>query len=122
MDREELWVALLTHRNELMLKSQVCAGSSNYCATSPREVIRLAVKYNSTRLIIAHNHPAGDPQPSEEDVRFTHAIGMAAQTVGIQLLDHLIVGSDKLFFSFAREGFIEPLSHATDLRLAKSTR
>lgn len=121
-DREELWVALLNQRNELLDKRQVGVGGADSCSVSPREVVRFAVKYDCVRLIVAHNHPSGDPKPSPEDIRFTQAICRASRTVGIRFLDHLILGRDRGFFSFAREGYLTPKEKPPLGRLSSEVR
>lgn len=121
LDREELWIALLNQRNQCVDKRQVGAGGKRSCSISPPEIMRLALKYDGVRLIVAHNHPGGDPRPSEEDIRFTQAICRASRVVGITILDHLILGNDGSFFSFAREGFLGPRSN-DHIRKPRSSR
>ncbi len=109
LDREELWIGMLNHRNQLLKKHQVGTGGVDRCSASPRDILRLGVKYDGVRLILAHNHPSGDPMPSADDIQFTEAIYRASRVVGVELLDHLIIGSGNRFFSFSREGFM-PIS------------
>lgn len=104
--REELWIGLLNYQNQLFHKYQLSAGGIGSCAISPGEILRYAIKYDGVRILLAHNHPSGDPTPSEQDVRFTNVIFSAAQSVGIEMLDHIVVGSKNRYFSFAQEGFM----------------
>ena len=65
----------------------------------PREVFAPALATRATALVIAHNHPSGDPQPSEHDIALTHQLAQGAAILGIQLLDHVVIG-DGVFVSF----------------------
>lgn len=60
----------------------------------PREIFKAAIKYASARIIIAHNHPSGNPEPSEADFQFTQRMKEAGNIIGIDLLDHFIIGDD----------------------------
>ncbi|MBI1860857.1 MAG: DNA repair protein RadC [Deltaproteobacteria bacterium] len=115
LNREELWLALLDQQNRCLKKIQVCAGGSNTCSVSPREVVRLGVKYDGVRLLIAHNHPSGEARPSADDITFTRLLSQAAETVGVELVDHIVVGRGREFFSFKREGYLKEKSAYADL-------
>jgi DNA repair protein RadC len=72
---------------------------------SPREVLKEAINGKAASVILAHNHPSGEPSPSEEDRRLTKNLTEACRSAGIGVLDHVIIGDGK-FFSFADEGLL----------------
>lgn len=80
-------------------------GTVNRASIYPRRVIEAALRNGASALVLAHNHPNGNPQPSEADKTITRAIVLAATTVGVKILDHLIVTVDDVF-SFRREGLL----------------
>ncbi len=105
-DREELWALYLDIKNKLTGVEMVCRGSLTKCATHPREIFKAAYLTNSSRIILAHNHPTGDPEPSSEDVLFSERIKKASKYLGIKLLDHIIIGRDK-YVSLRAKGYIQ---------------
>jgi len=78
-------------------------GSLNASIVHPREVFRAAIKCSSASIICAHNHPSGDPTPSPEDISLTQRLLQAGEIVGIDVLDHLIIG-DSSFVSLKEKG------------------
>lgn len=80
-------------------------GSLNASIVHPREVFRAAIKCSSASLVCAHNHPSGDPTPSPEDISLTTRLVEAGQIVGIEVLDHLIIG-DGSFVSLKERGLM----------------
>lgn len=100
--QEHLVVLYLNARHELLQKETVGMGSLNAMVIEPKEIFSPAVLMPCATIIIAHNHPSGDPNPSEEDIRFTKRIQAAGELMGIPLLDHLIV-SHSDYFSFREE-------------------
>lgn len=93
--QQELVVALfLNTKNEIIKKETIFKGSLNSSVAHPREIFKAAIKYSSARIIIAHNHPSGNPEPSEADLAFTKRMCEAGKIVGIELLDHFIIGED----------------------------
>lgn len=80
-------------------------GSLNASIVHPREVFRAAIKCSSASLVCAHNHPSGDPTPSPEDISLTARLVEAGQIVGIDVLDHLIIG-DGSFVSLKERGLM----------------
>lgn len=94
-EQEELWAASLDTKNRVICLSKIYRGNVNSAIIRPAEVLRDAVRLTATAVVIAHNHPSGDPTPSPEDVQVTRAVREAAALLGIDLLDHLIVGPDR---------------------------
>ena len=104
LDQEYLFVILLDTRNRVIGKPfEVYHGSLNTSLIRVGEVFREAVKANAAALIVAHNHPSGDPSPSPEDVAVTRALVEAGRLLDIDLLDHLVIGQHR-FVSLKERG------------------
>jgi len=101
--RESLAVLLLDIRLSLLAVEVVATGTVAHVSVEPREVFAPAVTAGASSVVLAHNHPSGDPQPSAQDVEFTRAMVEAGRVLGIDVLDHLIV-SARSYFSFQRAG------------------
>lgn len=93
LDQEQLRTVLLDTKNRVQAISTVYIGSLNASMIRVGEVFKTAVKLNSAALIVAHNHPSGDPTPSPEDVLVTHQIVAAGKLLDIDVLDHLVLGN-----------------------------
>ncbi len=91
LDRERLVVLCLDGRSGLLARETVAIGAVNAVSASPRDVLEPVVRCGGLRLVLAHNHPSGDPTPSAEDIAFTRRVERAAGLLGLQLLDHLVV-------------------------------
>ena len=91
LEQEELWALLLDTKNHVVAIHAVYRGNINSTVVRGAEVFREAVRRNSTAIIIAHNHPSGDPTPSPDDVVTTRRLVEAGQSLGIDLLDHLLI-------------------------------
>jgi DNA repair protein RadC len=90
---ERVRVLYLNARNMLIRNEPMSEGSVDEAAVYVREVIRRALEYHATAMILVHNHPSGDPQPSQQDIRLTREIIEAARPLGISVHDHVIVGA-----------------------------
>ena len=88
---EQLRVLYLNTRNCLLFDETVVEGSINIAPIYPREIVRRSLEVGATALILAHNHPSGDPRPSREDIRVTRLVAAAAEALDIRLHDHVIV-------------------------------
>lgn len=93
LDREHLVAVLLDTRNRVIGINTVAVGSLNSTAVSMRELFKPALLANAAGLIVAHNHPSGDPTPSPEDVAITRDMVQAGQLLGVQILDHVVIGA-----------------------------
>ena len=93
LKKEELHVLLLDTRHRIIKRSVVSSGGLASTGVYPRDLLREAVKANCSGFIVAHNHPSGDPSPSESDIESTRKIAKAADLLGIDLIDHIIVSS-----------------------------
>jgi DNA repair protein RadC len=91
--REHFLVLLLNARHEVLGKETVSVGSLNASIVHPREVFKPAVLASAASVVLVHNHPSGDPEPSEEDVSITKRLVQAGELLGIGVLDHVIVAS-----------------------------
>lgn len=101
--QEHFLALMLDSRNQLIKTSEVSIGSLDTSIVHPREVFREAVSASAASVVFAHNHPSGDPQASEDDIVLTKRLAEAGEIMGIDVLDHIIVG-EKSFLSLKREG------------------
>ena len=108
-DREHFVVLLLNRKNKVIGINTVSMGSLTASVVHPREVFKPAILANAAALICGHNHPSGDPAPSAEDRALTARLVTAGQILGIQILDHVIIG-DTTHYSFMDSGALEALS------------
>ncbi|OEU71015.1 MAG: hypothetical protein BA863_07440 [Desulfovibrio sp. S3730MH75] len=103
---EQFWVALVNNGNKVICWEKLSEGTVDKTAVFPREIVSLALRNNASGIILAHNHPGGDPTPSPEDLARTMDIASACSELEIRLLDHVIVTADR-FFSFMKEGRLQ---------------
>lgn len=99
-DREHLYALFLDTKHAPIGLNHVAMGTLNTTIVHPREVFKCAILLNAACLVIVHNHPSGDPSPSQEDRILTTRIADAGQLLGITLLDHVVIG-DEGYYSFA---------------------
>ena len=104
-DREVCVAAFVDTKHRLLDVSIVSVGSLDHTFMAPREVFRDALLANASALVLAHNHPSGDPDPSRDDELVTRRLVRAGELVGIEVLDHLVVGGDR-WVSLARRGVV----------------
>lgn len=102
-DRERCVALLLDVKHRLLSLVTVSVGSVDHTFMSPREVLRDALLANAAAVVLAHNHPSGDPEPSDDDQAVTRRIARACEVVGVGLLDHLVV-AERRWVSLARRG------------------
>lgn len=102
-DRERCVALLLDTKHRLLDVNTVSVGSIDHTFMAPREVFRDALLANAAALVLAHNHPSGDPAPSRDDELVTTRLVRAGELVGIEVLDHLVVGGER-WVSLARRG------------------
>ncbi len=104
--QQEHFVALyLNVKNQILHKQTIFVGSLNASIVHPREIFRVAIRRSAAAIIVAHNHPSGNPSPSPEDIDVTKRLIEAGQILGVDLLDHLIIG-DHQFISLKEKGYI----------------
>lgn len=112
LEVEKFWALCLDRKNRLIRRVEVTSGTATSALIHPREVFREAIKLSSAAIIAVHNHPSGDPAPSRADIQVTRQLREAAKVIGIDLLDHIVVGNltndpqDLGFYSFNDAGLI----------------
>ncbi len=104
-DREHFVVLYLDRKGGLIVKENVSVGGLHSSIVHPREVFKTAVRRSAASIILAHNHPSGDPAPSREDIDITRRLMEAGQIMGIEILDHVIIGENK-YCSLKEKGLI----------------
>ncbi|GIP61491.1 UPF0758 protein YsxA [Virgibacillus pantothenticus] len=103
---QEHFVALfLNTKNQIIHRQTIFIGSLNASIVHPREVYREAVKRSAASVIVAHNHPSGDPTPSQEDIHVTRRLVESGKMIGIELIDHLIIGN-RNYVSLKEKGYL----------------
>ena len=102
-DKEEFRLLFLDKRNQLIADEVQQTGTVDHTPVYPREVVKRALELSATALILVHNHPSGDPTPSPDDVQLTKRLAAAGVLLGIELLDHVILGEAR-YFSFKEMG------------------
>lgn len=104
-EQEQMICMMLDTRNHLLGEQVLSKGTVNATLITPREVFVEALKYHAVGLILVHNHPSGDPTPSRHDCDVTERIYQAGELLGIELLDHIVIG-DHRYVSFREEGLM----------------
>ena len=105
LDTEQVTLVLLNSKNRLIKEIRLSKGTVNASLTTPREVFIYALKYEAVNFAMIHNHPSGDPTPSQEDIRLTNRIKESSKIVGINLIDHIIIG-DNIYTSLGEMGLM----------------
>ena len=104
LSQEHFVVLFLNTKNQVLHKKTIFIGSLNASIVHPREIFREAVKRSAASIICAHNHPSGVPTPSPEDIDVTTRLMEAGLIIGIDLIDHIIIG-DHQFISMKEKGY-----------------
>ena len=105
-DREQCLCLALDTRNNLIGMNTISIGSLDCSVVHPREVFKFAILANASSIILAHNHPSGDLTPSDDDVRLTKRLMEAGEIIGIDVLDHIIIGGGT-YKSIAAAGLLK---------------
>src|SRR5262245_56210888 len=103
-DREEFVVLLLDAKNKLLGFHVVSVGSLTSSVVHPRETFKIAILGNAAAIILLHNHPSGDPIPSNEDLQITKRLCQIGEVLGIRVLDHVVIGEGR-YISFVDDGY-----------------
>jgi DNA repair protein RadC len=103
--KEVFKVILLNTKNHIIKHVNISMGSLNSSIVHPREVFSEAVRSGCSGLLLVHNHPSGDPEPSREDIETTERLANAGSILGIKVLDHIVIG-DGRYISFKEQGLI----------------
>lgn len=108
MDREVVLALLLDTKLRLIRSEEIALGSLNECVAHPREIFRPAIVHRAYAVVLLHNHPSGDPSPSQADHRLTRQLSQAATLLQINLLDHIVIGDAsggrRPYYSFRESG------------------
>lgn len=104
-ETEQFRLLFLDRKNVLIADEEQAKGTVDHVPVYPREVVKRALELNASALILVHNHPSGDPTPSQADISMTMQIRDAAEVLGITLHDHLVIGKER-DFSFRSEGYL----------------
>jgi DNA repair protein RadC len=114
-NRECFNVVFLDAKNRVAATETLFEGTLTASSVYPREVVLAALNHHAAALIFAHNHPSGDPKPSQEDMAITRQLVFACKVVGITVHEHLIIGNNR-YFSFADEGYISRMNREYDMQ------
>lgn len=112
LDTERFWVVGLNRKNQMIRYEEVSVGTATSSLAHPREIFREAIRQGATGVIVAHNHPSGDPSPSRADIEVTRRLREASRVIGIDLLDHVILGHPQAdprgsgYYSFSDAGLL----------------
>ena len=106
-DREIFLLLCLNTRNHINCIHLVSIGTVNASLVSPREVLKIAILSNASEIAILHNHPSGDVEPSEDDLKITTRLAECGKLFDIKLLDHVIISDDGQYQSFMEKGLIK---------------
>ncbi len=102
---ESFWIILLNRANKVLKKCMISEGGVTGTVVDPRRIFKIAVDHHACSIILGHNHPSGNPLPSESDINLSRKLKEAGRLLDIEVLDHIIVGEEK-FYSFRDEGII----------------
>lgn len=101
--QEILKVIMLDNHNQILKIKDVAKGTNNFVSASVRNILNEAVKIQALKIILVHNHPSGNPNPSQKDYEFTEKVRKASELLEIQLLDHIVIGDNKYISIFSEE-------------------
>ncbi|MBN2172681.1 MAG: DNA repair protein RadC [Bacteroidales bacterium] len=100
---EAFYILLLNRGNKIIREVQISEGGFSGTVADPKKIFKIALENNATSIILCHNHPSGNIQPSDADIKLTHKLKSAGEMLDLQVLDHIILGEEK-YYSFADEG------------------
>jgi DNA repair protein RadC len=103
--KEYFWAIFLNTRNEIIKSVEISIGSLDTSIVHPRELFKEAIAASAASVIVAHNHPSGNPEASQDDIKLSLRLKDAGELVGIELVDHIIIGDGK-YISLKREGLL----------------
>ncbi len=106
LNQENAVCLYLNTQSQIIAKKTLSIGTLEYTVFHPRDILKWALKYSAYALVLLHNHPSGNATPSEMDKNMTWLIYDACETIGLKMIDHIIIGANT-FYSFAEEGIIK---------------
>ncbi len=105
--KEHFKLILLNSRNKILYISSVSTGTLTTSLVHPREVFKDAIVHSAASVVLAHNHPSGDPEPSEDDLKITKKLVESGKILGIEVMDHIVIGKGNTdYYSFREKGLI----------------
>ncbi|PCI97244.1 MAG: hypothetical protein COB14_09260 [Alphaproteobacteria bacterium] len=105
LEHESFRVMFLNNRHEMIALEELFRGTIDGAAVYPREVVKTTLKFNAAAVILAHNHPSGDVDPSQADKHITQRLVDALKLIDVRVLDHIVVGNNEAY-SFAQHGLV----------------
>lgn len=105
LQQEHFVCLFLNTKNHLVASEVISKGTLNAAIVSPREVFRMAIKRASASIVCVHNHPSGDPSPSQEDIALTQRLVTAGEVIGIEVVDHVVIAGHR-FYSLKEKGLM----------------
>jgi len=105
LPHEEFHILGFNPRNVVLAHERISIGTADQCPVPPRDVYRAALRINAVAIVLAHNHPSGDPEPSPLDIELTRRLEEGARAVGIRILDHVVIG-DSGYVSLLQRGLM----------------
>ncbi|HOS59182.1 MAG TPA: DNA repair protein RadC [Syntrophorhabdaceae bacterium] len=113
MKKEHFMLMMLNTRNKIIRIENISVGTLNASLVHPREVFNKAIAHAASSVVIAHNHPSGDPEPSEEDLKITKRLIDAGRIIGIKVLDHIIIGKHGIKSAVTEPGKTEKQTYCS---------
>lgn len=105
LEQETFWLLLLDQKNRVLRQVHVASGCINRCPVTPQDIFAPALREKAVRLLLLHNHPSGNPEPSQDDKDLTQKLQQMARLLGLEIIDHLVIG-DQSYVSFADRGWL----------------
>lgn len=106
-DVEQFWCIYLNNKNKIIATEKVFSGTIDQASVYPREIVKRIISLKASAVIIVHNHPSGDPEPSKEDSNITGKLWVALKSIQVTIHDHIIVGEE--YYSFRDNGFFDSI-------------
>ncbi len=103
--QEQVFAVFLDSKNNIIASKLIFIGTVNEAVIHPREIFKEAIKHSSVSIVLIHNHPSGNPEPSKEDIKITEVIEQAGKLINIPIIDHIIIGNPG-FFSFKKNNLL----------------
>jgi DNA repair protein RadC len=100
---EAFYILLLNRANRIIREVQISEGGFSGTVADPKKIFKIALEHNASSIILSHNHPSGNIQPSDADIKLTHKLKSAGEMLDLPVIDHIILGEEK-YYSFADEG------------------
>ncbi|ENJ7649877.1 DNA repair protein RadC [Pseudomonas aeruginosa] len=104
-EHEVFALLLLDSRHRVITFQEMLRGTLDGASVYPREIVKVALEHNTAAAVLVHNHPSGDPEPSQADLNLTHKVREALNLVGVRTLDHIVVGHESCV-SLAEQGYL----------------